>query len=520
VYQKAFREGQHEFWDGVVKLRFVKGDTECMALKASIDRILKVDSAKRNDFKAVATKNSKNGCEMVRYVVARHHFTIKHIQKYLSSTEDGGESAYSFFQPFTLPGAKKYLYSVDDRDTLQSDEGDLFYLQVPNNPKEAVKAEFLKIKEQIEEHRMRAKQSKSKEDYRGGSGSDKANVQSGERGDHTREQEQLLQAKELENKKLTEQLEAMQSQLTFLHDMVQKLQETHLDNRSVRSGRSTTQRQQRGGGNYRSSTHSRSKRTVSSRSGRSIPGEIELGDDEEGSQWNENDWSEHLDENTEADDTTVATFRVSYRAQRRNSNSSAMSGRSRATSIVSTSKSIKSLPREIELDDDEDDSESHESLEEEAFDNRSMASSWRLQDEEEDSQVEDDAEKYGYGGPNAMGGGSQRGSIGPNSKKPSRRSSPGSNDRPKRRSSLASHLSKGDKSVSWDPAKGDTNTDVSSLTAGTYQVQALVVTDPYGEQGTYTGSISNSTNMPHGYGRLEYDRAGRWYEGTHILSAH
>jgi len=119
--------------------------------------------------------------------------------------------------------------------------------------------------------------------------------------------------------------------------------------------------------------------------------------------------------------------------------------------------------------------------------------------------------------PSAMGG--SRSSIGPSSRKPSRRSSPATDgqqqtNQPKRRSSLASHLSNGNKSVSWDPTKGDTNTDVSSLSAGTYQVQALVVTDPYGEQGTYTGSISASTNMPHGYGRLEYDRAGRWYEGT------
>ena len=49
--------------------------------------------------------------------------------------------------------------------------------------------------------------------------------------------------------------------------------------------------------------------------------------------------------------------------------------------------------------------------------------------------------------------------------------------------------------------------------SGTYEVQALVVTDLYGEQGEYTGSISHSTGMPHGYGRLAYDRAGRWYEG-------
>ncbi|GKY98078.1 hypothetical protein MPSEU_000765700 [Mayamaea pseudoterrestris] len=66
-----------------------------------------------------------------------------------------------------------------------------------------------------------------------------------------------------------------------------------------------------------------------------------------------------------------------------------------------------------------------------------------------------------------------------------------------------------------DINKGEHGTDHSSLAdTGTYPVQAFVITDPYGEQGTYTGPISSATNLPHGYGRLEYDRAGRWYEGN------
>ena len=58
-----------------------------------------------------------------------------------------------------------------------------------------------------------------------------------------------------------------------------------------------------------------------------------------------------------------------------------------------------------------------------------------------------------------------------------------------------------------------TTTSQSAVTVGTHDVAAMDVTDPYGEKGTYTGSISNSTGMPHGFGRLEYDQAGRWYEG-------
>lgn len=82
----------------------------------------------------------------------------------------------------------------------------------------------------------------------------------------------------------------------------------------------------------------------------------------------------------------------------------------------------------------------------------------------------------------------------------------------KRRQSLSrvrrtSIGSQSNKSVSWEK-----ESDHGSV-AGVYQVNDLTMTDPYGEQGTYTGSISNSTSMPHGFGRLEYDRAGRWYEG-------
>jgi len=525
VYQKAFHSGRYEIWDGVIKLKFVKGDPESMALKSTIDRLLKVDATKRSDYKVV------NNREVVRYTVARHHFTEKHLQK-AQSTE-----GYSFLKPFTAQGAKKYLYSVDERDTLQNDHGDLFYVQAPNNTKEAVKAKFMEIKERLEKN---GKSSNGrKEDPRD---SEKDNRQSRDKNENHDEitvstersakQQQELMLKEQENAKLKDQVEAMQAQLSFLHDMVKKLQEDNLEKQSVRSGG----RSVRDGGSVRAKkrddTHSRARRTVSGRSGRSgrsgVPHEIELGDEESGnersetgdSQWN--DWSAHGGQSAgDGDEATLATFRSKRRGgvQRRFSNSSAISRASRATSIVSASASVRRLPREIELDDDEEDSESHESLEEEAFDNRSMASNWRSaqysDEDDDDDEVDHHEEKKGdmtsqdyddLEGPSAMGG--QRPSIGMGHRKPSRRSS-NDDDASSRRSSLGSHLSKGDNKSD----SKDANTDVSSLTAGTYQVQALVVTDPYGEQGTYTGSISNSTNMPHGYGRLEYDRAGRWYEG-------
>lgn len=520
VYQKAFREGSYDVWDGVIKIRFIRGDAESMALKSSIDRHLRVDAQKRNEWKTL------KGLDICRYTIARHHFTEKHIEKYLASNPQ----TYSFLKPFTMQGAKKYLFSLDNRDTLQNDNGDLFYVQVPNNSKEHVKSVFLSLKDRL-----------------GGGGGGNGGGGGGDGGGRfhkesdnatvttNRSSSQELLAKEQENAKLKDQLEAMQSQLTFLHDMVKKLQEEHLDSRSVRSGNRSYQSSSHhrppygsrpggaygasggaGGGGYRgSSTHSRSRRTISSRSGRSgVPKEIDLvGEEEEetASQWYENDWSEHYDE----DDTTVQTFRLSYRAERRGSVSSAVSRTSRATSIVSASKSLKSLPREIELEEDEEDSDSHESLEEEAFDNRSMASNWRTSGgggggrgggESGGASVvdyneyeQDAAAKYEYEPMNSR-----------ITSKPPRGSSATSVSE----SNNHNRNGVGDQSVSSHNQKR-TSLDGQSTDAGagTYQVQALVVTDPYGEQGTYTGSISNATNMPHGYGRLEYDRAGRWYEG-------
>jgi hypothetical protein len=542
VYQKAFREGNYEVWDGVIKIRFIRGDAESMALKASVDRHLRVDATKRNEWKTL------KGLDICRYTIARHHFTEKHIEKYLASNPQN----YSFLKPFTMQGAKKYLFSLDNRDTLQNDNGDLFYVQVPNNSKEHVKSVFLSLKDRL---------GGAGGPVTGGGGGGRLGKESDNATVTTnRSSSQELIAKEQENAKLKDQLEAMQSQLTFLHDMVKKLQEEHLDSRSVRSGNRSYQSSSHhrppygsrpagayggpsGGAGYRgSSAHSRSRRTISSRSGRSgVPKEIDLvGEEEEetGSQWYENDWSEHYDE----DDTTVQTFRLSYRAERRGSISSAVSRTSRATSIVSASKSLKSLPREIELDEDEEDSESHESLEEEAFDNRSMASNWRT------SGGPAGGGGAGGGGGGAAGGGGGGGSGGGgagaggdrggaegvgasvaeynefdqedaakyeyepihsrNGTKPSRGGTSSSEANGTQRAGA------GDRSTSSHNQKQASLDGQSTETgAGTYQVQALVVTDPYGEQGTYTGSISNATNMPHGYGRLEYDRAGRWYEG-------
>ena len=49
-----------------------------------------------------------------------------------------------------------------------------------------------------------------------------------------------------------------------------------------------------------------------------------------------------------------------------------------------------------------------------------------------------------------------------------------------------------------------------------YHVTAISVVDPHGDHGLYTGSISNESGMPHGLGRFEFLRGGRWYEGNWV----
>ena len=498
VYQKFFRD--HPVWDGVVKLKFTDTEPEAMALKKSIDTNLKVSKEKAEDWKA-----GKGESKVIKYNVACHHWTEAHIRKYRGDTKH-----YSFIKPFSIHGAQKYLFKVDTRETFKDpngnhndddDDDDELFLQSPLVPKEEVKNLFYRIKEENEKPKKReetapvAKAAGAEGDNSGRKGrgleerKDSLTV-STNRSNKT--SEVLLQEKEVENKRLKDQLEAMQSQLSFLHDMVQKLQEEHYDQQSARGGRAAGGPKPGSGGRRRANNNDGSSRRTGSRSSRSsVPNEIEIESEDDGN-WIEpaidEEWSEEDDDDDESDDgeRSTGTFHVNYndggRMQRRNSFSSRASRTSRATSIVSASKSVKSLPREIEMDDDED--ESHESLEEEAFDNKSFAS----------SKKRPSRNRGGGSSHNRKGG-----SHGLNGKLPRRRQSISNNSR-----GASSGVSRGGRSKGSD--------DAGSV-SGVYQVTALTVTDPYGEQGTYTGSISNSTGMPHGFGRLEYDKAGRWYEG-------
>lgn len=53
-------------------------------------------------------------------------------------------------------------------------------------------------------------------------------------------------------------------------------------------------------------------------------------------------------------------------------------------------------------------------------------------------------------------------------------------------------------------------------TAKTYEVSGITWKDSDREEGTYAGSVSELTGMPHGFGRIEYGFPGKFYEGEWV----
>lgn len=530
AYQKVFREGKHAMLDGVIRIKLLKGHPESMMYKECLDRTLGVE-------KEPEWKDNKGSSPFCKYIVARHHFTEQHLAKY-----DASPKTFSFVKPFTLHGAKKYLYAVNPKETMNvtDDPNEALYLQCPNVPSDVVKSEYYKSTEIIKSER-RSESDRGDGTSRTPTTTNKSNRKESAFNEERFEDDdektvgttasniEILKTKEAENKILKDQLDAMKSQLSFLHDMVEKLQAQHFDNGSVysRNSRRSTANRSRGGARNKpqeppnkkngSQFNARAGRSVASvQTKGSVPDEIDFEDDLV-SQWNENDYGSE-DERTQL---TNGTFQSRFRPlpthddaddseaededddendDYNDYNESMSLGTS---TILSASKSVKTLPRELELDEDEDDSDTHESLEEEAFENRSVSSSYHQSPSGSHQSFST------FGKP-----------MSPKKKKnnlvvPISRSS--------RRSSMASSTA----SSTMDPndiqpisrRKSTASSTASSSLGGSiqssalYNVDSLEVTDPYGEKGTYTGSISKSTGMPHGHGRLEYDEAGRWYEG-------
>ena len=147
TYQKAFREFKHPFYNGVIKLKFYESDPRSMALKASIDRTLNVESSKRNDWKEAAS-NSAPGCIPVtsntycRYYVARHHFSEKLMKHYLNDRR-----SWDWNEPLTEEEAEEFLYTLDPQDIYEDGENGTRYVQTPNVPKDHVRELLKKLKD-------------------------------------------------------------------------------------------------------------------------------------------------------------------------------------------------------------------------------------------------------------------------------------------------------------------------------------------------------------------------------------
>ena len=485
TYQKAYRGVGHPVLDGIVKVKFIKGDTASIPLKASVDRTLKVSKEKRQAWKPA------KGEEIIRYNIARHHFTEAHIVKYMKNPK-----TYKWTSLFSATEAKKYLFKLDPRETMSLGDSEVYYVQCPNVSKEFVKEQFLKMKAAMEENQRIEEERKRAQAAAGGGGLD-SYLQSGGKKDgnvtnttqsasrsvqsrddpsaSTSKSALLLKQQEEENERLRKELESCQSQLSYLNEIVRQLQEDANDNMSVYS---------------RKSTRSRASRK------QRFPHEIELLSDDE-SEWDggndDQDWSEGIDDDTINDDESSAFLGPAMMkkglggsagggpgggVQRRNS----MSSRQSRASLVSASQTVKSLPREIELADAEANGSGSE-----------------------DSGLKDDFDEMSYvsrGSRISKKGGSRDGASVNSARRGDKKRRP----RPKTKNNLSasSGLDAGSddkKSVSWDGNEVEV-----------YGVKQQVIVDPYGEKGTYAGTLSKGTGMPHGKGRLEY-AAGRWYEG-------
>lgn len=589
TYQKAFREYKHPIFNGVVKLKFVKDDRRSLALKAAVDRALKVDSTKMNDWKPTADGESLT----CRYYVARHHFTETLMKAYLHDRR-----SWDWNQPLTLKQSKSLLTNLETQDVYLSeseDEGDdPRYVQAPNVPKTEVRDLLKQIKEDLKNAKeskavnanptTSPKASNKRESANSKKTRDSAHTQSTlsttvtdtlkafedvighQEVDHnnssniSRNSDLALQQKEEENVRLRHELNECQEQLTMLHSMVRQLK---VDMDKTREPTKSKK------------SRKKSRKVVES----SSEEESDSFEEEEYYEETEEEWSKgqarhgHSDE----DDESMGKYQVnsitssghsrgnaaaarrkssihSRRSIRRdsihnNSRRSSIHSRTRqsirrdsihsrrslrggggmddAASVVSrqslqsVSPSIKSLPREIELMDDEEEDTQNGKDDYSFFDD-----SYRKQD--------DDARSVGSR--SAASRASRRSIVSRNRGRNSRRpggqgSTTGSRSRPitgggggngNGNGSGRSSSGRGSNSSEAVPREIDLSGDeLEDTTYANVSTDTLFVTDkqivdPYGEKGVYTGALSKSTGMPNGKGRLEYEKEGRWYEGDWI----
>jgi len=164
-------------------------------------------------------------------------------------------------------------------------------------------------------------------------------------------------------------------------------------------------------------------------------------------------------------------------------------------SLQSISVSIKSLPREIELMDDEDEDDIPGNKDDSSYfdDTRSVGSRSAA------SRVSGRSFVSGRRGRNRKS--QVRGGTNPAARQRRTRSG---------RGAVPQEIDlSGDELDNIDVTHENVSTD-------TLFVKEKQIVDPYGEKGVYTGALSKSTCMPNGKGRLEYEKESRWYEGDWI----
>jgi hypothetical protein len=540
TYQKALREYRHPLFNGVIKLKFLKNDRRSMALKESVDRTLHVDSQKRNEWKII------DGEQTCRYYVARHHFTEALMKAYWQDRR-----GYDWNEPLSMKQAKNFLWSLDRQDAYHSDEDsaddeDGRYVQSPNVPKDQVR-EMLKT---IKEERKKALAAETSAEQ--GTVSTARSTLSNSVTEQLKAYEDILghtetgnkdsqlAEKEEENLKLRQELNECQEQLSMLHSMVKQLK---VDMDRTRED---------------SPVNKKKKNRVQESSS----------EDEDSSSDEDDEWSQERGRHQQSDDDeTISTFHVngeggtkasslqssqhskpngirqpsrknsvhSRRSVRRTSVHSrreSLHSRSRHSmrrdsyhsrrsikggmddgasvasrqSLASVSPSIKSLPREIELmEEEEEDTQGKDDYS--FFD---------------DSYRKPDDDARSVGSRSAASKHSRRSMVsgqrsrGRNPRRPGQGSTGGSKKRP-----TGERGADGAKSgnvpreidLSGDELEDVTYNNVSNDTSFVTDKQ---IVDPYGEKGVYTGDLSKSTCMPNGNGRLAYEKEGRWYEGDWI----
>merc|ERR1711933_566685 len=96
-----------------------------------------------------APSNGAPGCvpattNYCRYYVARHHFTEKLMKHYLND-----KRSWDWNDPLTEEEAKEFLYTLDPQDIYDDGEGDgeTYYVQTPNVPKDHVRELLKRLKD-------------------------------------------------------------------------------------------------------------------------------------------------------------------------------------------------------------------------------------------------------------------------------------------------------------------------------------------------------------------------------------